>query len=81
MEALTSGRIIGVTDTDGRTILSAGLTMALLILPVIIINAQEAIRAVPQSVREGSYGLGAHTMADDFASGAAGRPAGYPDRL
>jgi phosphate transport system permease protein len=33
--------------------------MALLILPVIIINAQEAIRAVPQSVREGSYGLGA----------------------
>jgi phosphate transport system permease protein len=45
--------------TSGRTILSAGLTMALLILPVIIINAQEAIRAVPQSVREGSYGLGA----------------------
>ena len=32
--------------------------MALLILPVIIINAQEAIRAVPQSIREASYGLG-----------------------
>lgn len=56
---LTSGAIFGVTETDGRTILSAGLTMALLILPVIIINAQEAIRAVPQSIREGSYGLGA----------------------
>ena len=59
LEPLTSGRVIGMTEGDGRTILSAGLTMALLILPVIIINAQEAIRAVPQSVREGSYGLGA----------------------
>ncbi len=45
--------------TGGRTILSASLTMALLILPVIIINAQEAIRAVPPSLREASYGLGA----------------------
>jgi phosphate transport system permease protein len=43
----------------GRTILAAGLTMGLLILPVIIINAQEAIRAVPSSIREASYGLGA----------------------
>lgn len=45
--------------TQGRTILSAGLTMGLLILPVIIINSQEALRAVPFSIREGSYGLGA----------------------
>ncbi len=45
--------------TQGRTILSAGLTMALLILPLIIINAQEAIRAVPFAIREASYGLGA----------------------
>lgn len=45
--------------TQGRTILSAGLTMALLIMPVIIINAQEALRAVPPSIREASYGLGA----------------------
>jgi phosphate transport system permease protein len=45
--------------TGGRTLLSAGLTMGLLILPVIIINAQEAIRAVPSSIREASYGLGA----------------------
>jgi len=45
--------------TGGRTIISAALTMALLILPVIIINAQEAIRAVPSSLREASYGLGA----------------------
>ncbi len=45
--------------TDGRTLLSAGLTMGLLILPVIIINAQEALRAVPSSIREASFGLGA----------------------
>jgi phosphate transport system permease protein len=56
---LTSGEVFGVTDTNGRTILSAGLTMALLILPVIIINAQEAIRAVPASLREAAFGLGA----------------------
>ena len=45
--------------TDGRTLLSAGLTMGLLILPVIIINAQEALRAVPSSIREASFGMGA----------------------
>lgn len=45
--------------TDGRTLLSAGLTMGLLILPVIVINAQEALRAVPSSIREASLGLGA----------------------
>lgn len=45
--------------TGGRTIISAALTMALLILPVIIINAQEAIRAVPSSLREASFGMGA----------------------
>ena len=44
---------------NGRTLVSAGLTLALLILPIIIINAQEAIRAVPNAIREASYGLGA----------------------
>ena len=57
--ALTSGAAFGVTESNGRTILSASLTMALLILPVIIIASQEAIRAVPASIREASYGLGA----------------------
>jgi phosphate transport system permease protein len=56
---ITSGAFLGVTDSNGRTVLSAGLTMALLILPVLIINAQEAIRAVPSSIREASFGLGA----------------------
>ena len=62
MESLTSGLFIGAADATtatGRTIFSAGLTLALLILPVIIINSQEAIRAVPQSLRKAGYGLGA----------------------
>ncbi len=45
--------------TQGRTIISAGLTLGLLILPLIIINAREAVRAVPASLRQAAYGLGA----------------------
>jgi phosphate transport system permease protein len=58
LEPITSGALFGVTDSNGRTILAAAMTMALLILPILIINAQEAIRAVPSSLREASYGLG-----------------------
>lgn len=43
----------------GRSILSGSLTLTLLILPVIIIASQEAIRAVPNSIRLGAYALGA----------------------
>lgn len=43
----------------GKSILAAGFTMSLLILPVIIVAAQEAIRAVPNDQREASYGMGA----------------------
>jgi phosphate transport system permease protein len=42
-----------------RSILSGALTLSLLIMPVIIMAAQEAIRAVPQTIREAAYGLGA----------------------
>jgi len=62
LEPITSGAIFGLSDpttANGRTILSASLTLALLILPLIIINAQEAIRAVPRSLREASYAVGA----------------------
>lgn len=45
--------------TQGRTILSGALTLTLLILPIIIINAQEALRSVPNAIREASFGLGA----------------------
>ena len=43
--------------TGGRSVIAGALT--LLILPVLIIAAQEAIRSVPRSIREASYGLGA----------------------
>lgn len=43
-----------------KSVLSAGLTLALVILPIVIIAAQEAIRAVPASLREAAYGLGAN---------------------
>jgi phosphate transport system permease protein len=59
LQPFTSGAIFGSASDNGRTILAAALTMALLILPVIIINAQEAIRAVPSSLRQAAYGLGA----------------------
>jgi len=59
LEPFTSGHLFGVTDSNGRTILSAGLTMGVLVLPLIIINAQEAIKAVPDSLRQAAYGVGA----------------------
>lgn len=59
LDRYTSGAVLGVLDSNGRTIISAALTMALLVLPLLIINGQEAIRAVPQSLRLASYGLGA----------------------
>lgn len=62
LAGLTSGAAFGLADpttANGRTIVSAALTLALLILPLIIINAQEALRAVPSSLRLASYGLGA----------------------
>jgi phosphate transport system permease protein len=43
----------------GRSIFTAGLTLALLILPIIIVATRESIRAVPQSLREAAIGLGA----------------------
>ncbi len=43
----------------GKSVLAGGLTLALLVLPIVIIAAQEAIRAVPPSLREGGFALGA----------------------
>ncbi|MBW7882825.1 MAG: phosphate ABC transporter permease PstA [Caldilineaceae bacterium] len=59
---ITSGIAFGYSDpatANGRTVLSAGLTLGVLILPLVIINAREAIRAVPRALREASFGLGA----------------------
>ena len=46
-------------EIAARNLLGGGLTLGLLTLPVIIVAAQEAIRAVPKSIREGAYALGA----------------------
>ncbi|MEO8004326.1 MAG: phosphate ABC transporter permease PstA [Betaproteobacteria bacterium] len=43
----------------GQSILSAGLTLALLILPIVIVATREAIRSIPAVIREGAYALGA----------------------
>jgi phosphate transport system permease protein len=63
LESFTSGSAVGATAAgdvaNGRTVLSAGLTLGLLVLPVVIISAQEAIRAVPQSLRRAGLALGA----------------------
>jgi phosphate transport system permease protein len=43
----------------GQSILTAGLTLGLLILPVVIVATREAIRSIPAAIREGAYALGA----------------------
>jgi phosphate transport system permease protein len=50
-------RSLGVGN--GRNVIAGGLTMAVLVLPIVVITSAEALRAVPQALREGGYGLGA----------------------
>jgi phosphate transport system permease protein len=45
--------------TGGRSLMSAGITLAILVLPIVIITSAEAVRAVPRSLREAGYGVGA----------------------
>jgi phosphate transport system permease protein len=52
-------RSITGPDSNGRSVISAGLTLAILVLPIVIITAAEAIRAVPGGLREAGYGVGA----------------------
>ncbi|NOX24180.1 MAG: phosphate ABC transporter permease PstA [Actinobacteria bacterium] len=52
--------LIGLSGTSsGRNILAAGVTMAVLVLPIVIITTSEALRAVPQTIREAGFGVGA----------------------
>lgn len=46
-------------STGGKNVIAAGITMAALVLPIVIITAAEAIRAVPDSIRQAGYGVGA----------------------
>ncbi len=43
----------------GQSVLTAGLTLALLILPIVIVATREALRAIPREIREAAYALGA----------------------
>ena len=52
------GSITG-PDVEGRSLISAGLTLAIMVLPIVIITSAEALRAVPISIREAGYGVGA----------------------
>jgi phosphate transport system permease protein len=45
--------------TKGKTVLAAALTLAVLVLPIVIITTSESIRAVPQGLRDAGYGVGA----------------------
>lgn len=55
---LGAGLFVGIMDV-GRSLLAGGMTLVLLILPVIIVTSREAIKAVPDELREGGLGLGA----------------------
>lgn len=46
-------------NANGRTVISAGLTLAILVLPIVIITAAEAVRAVPTGIKEAGFGVGA----------------------
>ena len=49
----------GPGNAQGQSLVSGGLTMAILVLPIVIITAAEALRAVPASIREAGFGVGA----------------------
>ncbi|RMG25472.1 MAG: phosphate ABC transporter permease PstA [Armatimonadetes bacterium] len=61
LEPITSGQAFGFANTSGRSVLAGSLTMSLLILPMVITACQEALRAVPQSHRQGALALGSTT--------------------
>ena len=57
---LLNGQIFGLDRlTGGSSTLSGGITLAILVLPIVVITSGEAFRAVPASLREGAYGVGA----------------------
>jgi phosphate transport system permease protein len=52
-------RAVTGPDSFGRSYISGGMTLAVLVLPIIILITMEALRAVPKSIREAAYGVGA----------------------
>ena len=66
-----SGGLRSVHVDLGRSVIAGSLTMALLVLPIIIVASREGLRSVPPSIREASLGLGATQMADGAVPGSA----------
>jgi phosphate transport system permease protein len=53
------GPITGPDSVQGKSLLAGGLTISLMVMPIIILTSQEALRAVPKSIREAGFGVGA----------------------
>jgi phosphate transport system permease protein len=53
------GNITSSEGVEGKSLLSGGLTIAIMVLPIVIITTAEALRAVPRSIREAGFGVGA----------------------
>lgn len=53
------GPVTGPGSVEGKSLLAGGLTISVMVLPIIIITTQEALRAVPWSIREAGFGVGA----------------------
>jgi phosphate transport system permease protein len=53
------GPITGPDSVQGKSLLAGGLTISLMVMPIIILTSQEALRAVPTSIREAGFGVGA----------------------
>ena len=53
------GSFTGPGSVQGKSLLAGGLTISLMVLPIVIITTQEALRAVPRSIREAGFGVGA----------------------
>jgi phosphate transport system permease protein len=51
--------LTGPGSVEGRSLMAGGLTIAVMVLPIVIITTAEALRAVPRSIREAGYGVGA----------------------
>lgn len=52
-------RVVTGPESSGRSYISGGLTLAVLVMPIVILITMEALRAVPRGIREGAYGVGA----------------------
>ncbi len=51
--------VAAIAGGTGRSVVTGSITLAVLVLPIVIITASEALRAVPRTLREGGYGVGA----------------------